>query len=413
MTPKPISLITLALLLLSLGSITSPLASPQQPAATATNILTIGSNTLAQPTESSATPENTVDTSNPEYQPAETNAIPLIPLQPATPITPPLTRNDVVEAARETLTPAMDAVSNRIDALEKRLAAQYQETMNGRLDAITQSIEAQKRETANAARENTRTILIVAGCFAAAVLFGILLAALILSRSVQRVSEVVIKALPYYPPSPPTTPISLPQTSPPPAVEAATTRFIGALEKLEQRIGDLEKTSLPPTPAQNPTQNQPNGNGNGNGNGTSMPTPTATPQSSQPLEFSIGALNQKQYGDNTTAETDSQALSWITKGQTLLNQGNAAEALTCFNTALKASPSHPADVLVKRGLALEKLEKLETAIESYDQAIAADASLTLAYLYKGAVCNRLQRYREALDCYEKALRCEQKLSDRT
>ncbi|MFM1945428.1 MAG: hypothetical protein RI897_4410, partial [Verrucomicrobiota bacterium] len=195
----------------------------------------------------------------------------------------------------------------------------------------------------------------------------------------------------------------------------ATPRFIGALEKLEQRIGDLEKTSLPPTPTPqpNPTQNQPNGNGNGNGNGTPLPTPATTPQASQPFEFSIGALNQKQYGDNHNAETDSQVLSWITKGQTLLNQGNAAEALSCFNTALKASPSHPADVLVKRGLALEKLEKLETAIESYDQAIAADASLTLAYLYKGAVCNRLQRYREALDCYEKALRCEQKLSDRT
>jgi len=42
------------------------------------------------------------------------------------------------------------------------------------------------------------------------------------------------------------------------------------------------------------------------------------------------------------------------------------------------------------------------------RAIAANNSMTLAYLYKGAVCNRLQRFREALECYEKALTTEQK-----
>ena len=55
-----------------------------------------------------------------------------------------------------------------------------------------------------------------------------------------------------------------------------------------------------------------------------------------------------------------------------------------------------------------KLERMEAAIESYDEAIAANDSLTLAYLHKGAVCNRLQRHREALECYEKALQTEHK-----
>jgi len=62
---------------------------------------------------------------------------------------------------------------------------------------------------------------------------------------------------------------------------------------------------------------------------------------------------------------------------------------------------------VKKGLALERLQRMEQAIESYDQALAVDGTSTLAYLYKGAVCNRLQRFQEALDCYEKALRSEQ------
>jgi len=37
-----------------------------------------------------------------------------------------------------------------------------------------------------------------------------------------------------------------------------------------------------------------------------------------------------------------------------------------------------------------------------------DGSLTTAYLYKGGVFNRLQRFEEALKCYEQALQTEQK-----
>ena len=57
-------------------------------------------------------------------------------------------------------------------------------------------------------------------------------------------------------------------------------------------------------------------------------------------------------------------------------------------------------------MALEKLHKMEQALDSYDRAIAADSSMTVAYLHKGAVCNRLQRFQEALACYEKALKSE-------
>ena len=41
-----------------------------------------------------------------------------------------------------------------------------------------------------------------------------------------------------------------------------------------------------------------------------------------------------------------------------------------------------------------------------DKAIAADGTLTIAYLYKGGVYNRLERYNEALECYEQALRAQ-------
>ena len=44
----------------------------------------------------------------------------------------------------------------------------------------------------------------------------------------------------------------------------------------------------------------------------------------------------------------------------------------------------------------------------YDRAIALDGSLTVAYLQKGGLYNRLERYEEALKCYEEALRSQEK-----
>ena len=46
---------------------------------------------------------------------------------------------------------------------------------------------------------------------------------------------------------------------------------------------------------------------------------------------------------------------------------------------------------------------MQEAIESYDRVIAADSSLTVAYLYKGGVFNRLEQFDKALECYEQAL----------
>ena len=95
------------------------------------------------------------------------------------------------------------------------------------------------------------------------------------------------------------------------------------------------------------------------------------------------------------------------KGQTLLNLGEAQEAIACFEQALTLHPGNP-DALVKKGLALEQQENWDAALESYNRALALDGTLTVAYLYKGGVCNRLQRYQEALASYEQALHTERK-----
>jgi hypothetical protein len=297
-----------------------------------------------------------------------------------------------IRQAVEALGPAVDLLAARLGTLEQSLAVQHQRTTE-----IGQNL--------------TRTVLIVAGCFAVAVLLGSLMAAVILARAVQRVSEVVVAALPsgrgWVPgraieggesfalaggPADGISPSPLPQVS---------ERFLSAMERLEKRVIELEQTAA--------------------GTGASTAPPAGgdgawAPAENRPggIEFSVSALNQKLYGGAEPLKAEPSAgpqadphTAQLGKGQALLNAGQVEEALACFDQVLAEVPGH-AEALVKRGVALERLERVEAALESYSRAIEADGSMMLAYLHKGAVCNRLQRFREALDCYENALRCEQR-----
>jgi tetratricopeptide (TPR) repeat protein len=86
-----------------------------------------------------------------------------------------------------------------------------------------------------------------------------------------------------------------------------------------------------------------------------------------------------------------------------LDKSNPEAALARLEEVLSLNPHH-SEALVRKGATLERLHKLNEAIECYDQAIAVDDTMTIAYLHKGGLCNRLERFKEALECYEKALR---------
>lgn len=164
------------------------------------------------------------------------------------------------------------------------------------------------------------------------------------------------------------------------AVESANVRLIGALERLERRVQELEQTSEPDVePQARGSVSGDNGN-SGAGNG----------------EDSAGVT-----GQGATHET-SEVRVLLRQGQLMLKEQKVEAALTCFDEVLSLSPNH-SEALVKKGVALERLHKLNEAFECYDQAISADGSLTMAYLYKGGLCSRLERFKEALECYEKAL----------
>ena len=65
-------------------------------------------------------------------------------------------------------------------------------------------------------------------------------------------------------------------------------------------------------------------------------------------------------------------------------------------------PHASANTLLRRAAALEHAHQFEGALACYEQVLALDTSLTEAYVGKGRVLNELERYREALDCFEQA-----------
>jgi tetratricopeptide (TPR) repeat protein len=109
-------------------------------------------------------------------------------------------------------------------------------------------------------------------------------------------------------------------------------------------------------------------------------------------------------GKSSAPEND-RVRGLLARGQKLLEDEDAAQALTLFEEAVALDPRNT-DALVKRGKALEKLGQMEEALRSYDQALAIDGSLTIAHLSKGGVFNRLDRFGEALECYERALQAQ-------
>ena len=57
--------------------------------------------------------------------------------------------------------------------------------------------------------------------------------------------------------------------------------------------------------------------------------------------------------------------------------------------------------------------RMEEALACCDAAIAADGAAVTAYLFRGGLLNRLQRYDEALKCYEQAMLARDKKSPKS
>lgn len=298
-------------------------------------------------------------------------------------------RRETTQASRQLLEQAALSAGMVAQKLDESLAA--------RLKTIEQSIQEQHRRDIEALQSSNRTLLLIAGVFGVVGVLGILAAVAIIVRAMNRLSEVAL-ALPTglgHGPAPTLIDgdgVNTGQNR----LDQASMRFLGAIERLEKRIQELELTSQPGhIDVEHHRQ------------GTEIAT---TPAKAALPDPNAGASGNGVGGEASSTVIDhnvAQAAILVGKGQALMNLGKLDEALQCLDEAIELDPKN-ADALVKKGMVLEKLQKMEEALASYDRAIATNESLTLAYLYKGAVCNRLQRFREALECYEKALKTEQK-----
>ncbi|MFN3409728.1 MAG: tetratricopeptide repeat protein [Limisphaerales bacterium] len=243
--------------------------------------------------------------------------------------------------------------------LESQEAARAQAAaITERLNLIQGALEAERARRADEAQRANRTLLWVAASFGGVGLLAMVLTALFQYRAMNR--ALGLATVPAALPSG-AAPALLPAPdgggTPGKSVTVSNQRLMSIIERLERRVLELEQ----PAPARA---------------GTAVPD-----------------------------ERNARLAALMERGQALLNGDKAAEALACFDEALRLAPDHP-EALVKKGAALERLGQDEEALRCYDRAIAADQSLTLAYLYKGGIHNRHERYNEALECYEQALRAQ-------
>jgi len=258
-------------------------------------------------------------------------------------------------------------------------AARYAEIFAARLQAIEQSLGSQRAKELEAMRSSNQVMLVVAGAFAVFGLLAMLLTALFQWRTIHRLAEIssilpAVRSLgagPALALGPDDAPLLGARK-----VEQSNSRLLGAIDRLEQRIHELEDTAHQPQNSSASAAEKSNG---------APETPAPEPAAAEP----------------------DRAAVLVAKGQSLLNLEKNEEAVGCFDEVLRIHPNHT-EALVRKGTALERLRRLDEALQCYDQAIAADGSLTIAYLYKGGLFNRQDRFVEALECYEQALRTQEK-----
>ncbi|HRE82984.1 MAG TPA: hypothetical protein PLN52_18205 [Opitutaceae bacterium] len=310
---------------------------------------------------------------------------------------------------REQLHATQLAVLN--SRVESEAAARAQAAaLTEKLDSIRQAIETERerqrlenvrlaaeRERQEGETQGTqRTFLWVACIFGGLGLVAMLLTPIFQWRAIKRVVER--PSLPAE--SPVALAPALPSVNPAAlseqVVALSNQRLMTVIDRVEQRILELEHTAAHP-PA-SPLKTVPSSAADispfVNERTRTVPLePPATTTSPAPVA---------PVAPPKTPEEDPRITLLLGKGRMLLSENRAREALYCYDEILKIDVDHT-EALLKKGSALERLKRDEEALWCYDRVIEANRKVTLAYLYKGGVFNRQGRYDDALQCYEQAL----------
>ncbi|MBP7142354.1 MAG: tetratricopeptide repeat protein, partial [Opitutaceae bacterium] len=272
------------------------------------------------------------------------------------------------------------ALSEKLEAIKTAMDSERERQQT---EAARQATERERQEVAS--QESQRTFIWVACIFGGLGVLTMLLVPFFQWRALNRVIDGVAARS--------SAPAPLPAANVPAlgagaaaldqAVELSNQRLMSVIDRVEQRVIELEQTATRLPPA---TQSE-------------ATTAIAFPHVNGGAEAPGGAGHAEKAAD---PEEDPRIVLLLAKGRQLLLANKAREALTSYDEILKIDPNH-AEALVRKGATLERLKRDEEAIWCYDRAIEANQNLTLAYLHKGGVYNRQGRYDDALQCYEQAL----------
>jgi tetratricopeptide (TPR) repeat protein len=262
------------------------------------------------------------------------------------------------------------------------------ETIAGSLKLIAQNLSAQRKSELDALQNSSRVMLLVAGGFAGIGFVAMVFTAWFQMRSLNRLTEMARASRFGHPQDYPLAALGAGDSHAMDPVEHSNLQFLGAIERLQKRIHELEHS----TGTNHSTSDNSHPDGELNEAGDKSDQPTANDAKTFAVSDQIARVTLI-----------------LGRGQTLMNLGQNEEALACIEEALTIAPAN-IEALLKKGTVLERLQRMEEAIDTYDRAIAVDNSKTTAYLLKGGVFNRLKRYPEALACYDEALRAQQKSS---
>ncbi|HUG10724.1 MAG TPA: tetratricopeptide repeat protein [Opitutaceae bacterium] len=257
-------------------------------------------------------------------------------------------------------------------------AERANENLAARLAQIEASAALQRERDQAFIRDMIKGVLLLAGTMASVGMLALVAIVYLQVRSTKQQAitfAAQLQALSSH--------IALPAPSGAPSVALHTAQndFDSTARKIEQRLSDLESmtSGLPDSTAHNHGADSP-------------PTELhhAAVEYTAPQTASTAASNGERTGD------------LLSKANSLLMQQQPEVALAYIDQAIGKNPRNP-EAHLKRGAALERLNRLNEAITSYDRAIDAEPTLSVAFLAKAGVLNKLQRYAEALKCYEAAL----------
>ena len=305
---------------------------------------------------------------------ADTNSPPSAPATP--PTTPPA--DAAAQGVLNTYLQIQAQLHDTQMALEKTREEARQNAADtaARIQSLEQNLAAQRASELETVQKNQQSMFMMAGAFGLTVLAAVLFMVYLQWRAVTRLVELSGQRPAGYLPGNGRVPTSLVTGA---GIAEANTRLFGAVDQLQKRILELEQGWRAALAEKNPAMAGENKN------------------------EATAATNPKSNGHGE------RIANLIADAQTLLNASQPEKALRLFDEALAIDAKH-ADALIKKGGALEKLERFNEAVACYDRVIEGGGPTTIAYLQKGGLFNRLARYDEALKCYEQALQAQEKKS---